>query len=770
MGIKGNTHHVYSVRIGLTILGLFGLLKSIQKPSTLKKFSGQTIGIDAYGWLHRGILGCAFALALDKPTTIHVDFVLSRVRMLLDFGVTPYLVFDGDDLPSKAGTNSERHKRREEAKARALQLHKAGKISQAQLEFPKAVDVTPVMARQLIEELKKLNIQYIVAPYEADAQLVYLEQKGIIDGILSEDSDLLVFGAKCLLTKLNQYGELVEVNRADFAICKEISFTGWTQTMFRQMAILSGCDYLPNIGKIGLKTAHAHIRKHKSADKVIKVIQFEGKHTVPEDYCRNFQNAELTFLHHRVFCPVEKRMVFLNELPPGLDEASMPFLGPHVGPDLAARVACGDLHPFSKLPIQLDKVKSGRPVLAGNRRQSYASEASLKLGKSIETFFKPSRQPLAELDPNSLTPSPGQRRLLEQYHNTSWEPRLVSSAPGLRRTIVTTPTTDGQPSQRAGRSEFLARASSLSTYKPPKRQRLCSELASPTATKEVNQSPFFKTNEEEASPLAPKTRQGKKGRKSNFDIFSDDAISDELLVQLEHEHIGRSNTGGPRTKSDIEARHEAEAVDSVPQSSPVSRVSARKSSSRHETLLRKTETGKDTERDKIHLVSQRDDPDAFHDLLEFHVRRQNEVLLQKSTIQAGKTHPPVPGLMFPATRGKLFSDQSPEAQESALRALPTTTSVDDFCKTINLHETFAHQPPDVQRVALENLGKTSGPSKRSAAALDGKKSRPLSDTKTKPFVTGSEDALVPNSEDEISEIGSPVQRCKLDLSVYAFTP
>ena len=28
---------------------------------------------------------------------------MSRVRMLLHYGVTPYLVFDGDYLPSKAG-------------------------------------------------------------------------------------------------------------------------------------------------------------------------------------------------------------------------------------------------------------------------------------------------------------------------------------------------------------------------------------------------------------------------------------------------------------------------------------------------------------------------------------------------------------------------------------------------------------------------------------------------------------------------------------------
>ena len=35
---------------------------------------------------------------------------MHRVNMLKHFGVTPYMVFDGDYLPSKAGTEAEREK------------------------------------------------------------------------------------------------------------------------------------------------------------------------------------------------------------------------------------------------------------------------------------------------------------------------------------------------------------------------------------------------------------------------------------------------------------------------------------------------------------------------------------------------------------------------------------------------------------------------------------------------------------------------------------
>ncbi|KAF3940693.1 hypothetical protein ABW19_dt0201533 [Dactylella cylindrospora] len=236
------------------INGLLPLLKSIQKPSHIKQWKGQTVAVDAYGWLHRGIISCAVDLALGKHTTKYVEYAMHRVRMLKHYGVIPYIVFDGDYLPNKKGTELERER--------------LGRTTQAHIELQKAIDVTPLMARYFIEELKKANVQYVVAPYEADAQMAYLEHMGMVSAIISEDSDLLVFGAKCLLTKLDQYGECVAIHRADFSKTTDISLVGWTDDQFRRMAILSGCDYLSNIPKMGIKTAYKYVRKYKSPEKV----------------------------------------------------------------------------------------------------------------------------------------------------------------------------------------------------------------------------------------------------------------------------------------------------------------------------------------------------------------------------------------------------------------------------------------------------------------------------------------------------------------------
>jgi len=54
--------------------------------------------------------------------------------------------------------------------------------------------------------LIELNIEFIVAPYEADAQMAFMVKEGIADFAISEDSDLIAYGCPKLLLKLNPFG------------------------------------------------------------------------------------------------------------------------------------------------------------------------------------------------------------------------------------------------------------------------------------------------------------------------------------------------------------------------------------------------------------------------------------------------------------------------------------------------------------------------------------------------------------------------------------
>ena len=488
--------------------------------------------------------------------------------MLIHFGVMPYIVFDGDYLPSKAATEAGRAKKREESKRKGLELYRLNKPSQAHLELQKAVDVTPEMARQFIEELKKIGVQYVVAPYEADAQLAYLEQKGIIHGVLSEDSDLLVFGAKRLLTKLNQYGDCVEINRADFTACQEVSLVGWSDAEFRRMAILSGCDYLASINKMGLKSAYRYVRKYKTIEKILRMLAFDGQYHVPAGYLEKFQQAELTFLHQRVFCPLKNNVVMMNDCIDGDEPTDFSFIGGDVEQSIAIGVSKGDLNPMTKQPIQIKDTATTAPKTPWGYpcRISSGTCSDVKTNKSIDAFFKTKRTPLAELDPNSFTPSPTQQRLMRQASVSSWESSPVPARPPRLRASTSLPlsSTHSTPSTRNSQNVTNSNKSA-SGQKSSKRQRLCPDSDEDTELtrglpQEVGRSHFFANNPESEPPPKP-SRKNRKGRQADITIWSDDSIEDAMaeLSNVPEEQIP-AKTGKRKVFNDPDPGQSAAAV------------------------------------------------------------------------------------------------------------------------------------------------------------------------------------------------------------------
>ena len=179
--------------------------------------------------------------------------------------------------------------------------------------------------------MKADNVPYIVAPYEADAQMTFLEASGIVDGIMTEDSDLLVFGAKLVLFKFDTSGTVMAISRADFGQIHSptVSFVGWSDVQFREMAILSGCDYLPSIQGIGIITAAKLMRKHKTVEKVLQFLRLEGAKRIPKGYLEALRIAELAFQYQRVYDPRTQKLVHLREPPKDMvwDETKDSYVG-----------------------------------------------------------------------------------------------------------------------------------------------------------------------------------------------------------------------------------------------------------------------------------------------------------------------------------------------------------------------------------------------------------------------------------------------------------
>lgn len=56
------------------------------------------------------------------------------------------------------------------------------------------------------------GVKYVVAPYEADAQLGFLARNGHVDAVITEDSDILLFGCTRVMFKLDRDGTGQEID------------------------------------------------------------------------------------------------------------------------------------------------------------------------------------------------------------------------------------------------------------------------------------------------------------------------------------------------------------------------------------------------------------------------------------------------------------------------------------------------------------------------------------------------------------------------------
>lgn len=351
-------------------MGINGLLlniKSIGVRKNIKDYAGKSVAIDGYSWLHKALHTCGVDVAVNQNLHKFVRYFENKLQYLLSFDINVLVVFDGDKLPLKISTETSRHQNRQKCYAMAMEFHRKGNIDEANKLFSQAIDISPSMARfvkQKINEKLKGKVQFLVAPYEADSQLAYLSRCGLVDLIITEDSDLLVFGASKMMYKMDKefWGTEIELCRLEG--CIEFSFKGWDQDKFIFFCILSGCDYLESPRGIGIKKAYSIIARVQGLEELF----IELGERANEEYRLRFQAAFLAFKYQRVYCPREKRIVTLNAFDPAAVTVesstdylafklclgffqNLDFLGKVYKPEVAARIAHCEIDPISKEPF-----------------------------------------------------------------------------------------------------------------------------------------------------------------------------------------------------------------------------------------------------------------------------------------------------------------------------------------------------------------------------------------------------------------------------------
>lgn len=116
---------------------------------------------------------------------------------------------------------------------------------------------------QLTKELFKiLCIPFLQAIGEAETLASRMCNAGLVDAVMSEDTDVLVYGTKTMISKIDLLsGDIVVVDNND--LLEELLFN---HNEFRDFCIMCGTDYNLNIPRVGPNKSYNLIRTYSSID------------------------------------------------------------------------------------------------------------------------------------------------------------------------------------------------------------------------------------------------------------------------------------------------------------------------------------------------------------------------------------------------------------------------------------------------------------------------------------------------------------------------
>lgn len=326
------------------IKGLLKVLSPITKKNHLREFMNKRAVVDGYVWLHKGCISCAREIALGLKTRSYVKYFLKQIDLLLKFSIQPIIVFDGAFLPAKKATHLKRNESRKLHLAQGQQLEKRGLNAEAMEHYKSAICIDFELLIPLFAELENAKIQFIVAPYEADAQISYLVRNGLADFAISEDSDLIVYKCPVMVYKLDKDGSCSTIHYND--IFSMDLFSNFNDKMLLEACVLSGCDYLDSPRGLGIKKAIKLISEYKNSVDALKAAEESGKFDFPPCYKEHFNIAVDVFLQQKVYDPMKEITVAT------LKDGSCPESGEHLSPYMAKLIAMGRMNPNTHVEVE----------------------------------------------------------------------------------------------------------------------------------------------------------------------------------------------------------------------------------------------------------------------------------------------------------------------------------------------------------------------------------------------------------------------------------
>ena len=272
MGIKSNYRKF--------LCGLLG--EEIFKLSHISDFAYKKLAIDTTLFLYK------FKAALgDKWLT----GFLNLIKCLRRNQIHCVFIFDGKSpVEKKTEQESRREKKRKlegtvnEIENDLVKYYENGVVSERLSKLrktdekfnPKIIEEILIKKQNQIvnissedfELLKNtfdvLSIPYYTAVSEAEKFCSKLCLDGLVDGVISDDTDVIAYGAPISISKLNSYTGVCNVLNHETLI----NNLDLTKKQFLDHCILCGTDYNKNLPKIGAVIAYKYIQQYKTIEDI----------------------------------------------------------------------------------------------------------------------------------------------------------------------------------------------------------------------------------------------------------------------------------------------------------------------------------------------------------------------------------------------------------------------------------------------------------------------------------------------------------------------
>ena len=300
---------------------LLSFLKRSIKIVDLNEYSGLTCGIDGHSLLH-GYKHKLLKVILDENPdfTILYTFIAEQIiKMKKKYNINSIIVIDGNSPPIKEKEKAIRTKKRENILLYVNDLIKFKKYKKAAQEKLNTISFKPPFCKDFVEILNKYNINNFICPYEGDYELKYLEQNKIIDFIIGNDSDFVAFGCKNVIFDFDL--ETFKGYRYNQDECKKLFFDkNFSDEKLLYQCIFRGCDFFEGISK-NLNIIR-NVIQNEDENNYIKIIKklLEGivnnsNKNILEETINQFEKALIIYKYGVVYCPIEKKGKYLNDLP-----------------------------------------------------------------------------------------------------------------------------------------------------------------------------------------------------------------------------------------------------------------------------------------------------------------------------------------------------------------------------------------------------------------------------------------------------------------------